>query len=47
MKPTEEPGSSKKDEAHPKPSRSEQTHGVVQEYINDLRAIIRRLLRLN
>jgi hypothetical protein len=36
-----------KDEAQPKPSRTEQARQVVQEYIDDLRAIIRRLRRLN
>jgi hypothetical protein len=44
MKPPEEPRPGK-DEQPPKPSRSEEARRIIQEYVNDLLEIIKRLRR--
>jgi hypothetical protein len=45
LKPTEKPRSGKKEQVQPKPSRSVKAREVVEEYIKDLRAIIRKWRR--
>jgi hypothetical protein len=44
MKPPEEPRPGK-DEQLPKPSRSEEARRIIQEYVNDLLEIIKKLRR--
>lgn len=45
MKPTEEPRPTKsdKDKPPPKPTRSEETLRIIEEYASDLRELIKQL----